>query len=504
MEALSVKEQDTSTTTHISKPIDDIKARRSQELIIGLCGAIGSGTRDLEKNLALALEQNGYKVEIIKISDLIPNIKSYEKINALPTGYDRYEALQNAGNELREKYGNSVLAEIAVKEIIGRRATHTEGIELTTGKTKQKIAYIVNQLKHDEEAQLLQTVYRQNFYMIGINSTEHQRRSLLKISSISDKNINTLIERDRKEAEDSGQQVEKTFHQADYFIHNDGDIKSLKEEVLRFIDLVHGINGKTPSKDEKGMYEAFSASLQSACLSRQVGAAIMNLNGEIISTGCNDVPAFKGGLYTPEHGATDKRCFFKGGICYNDLHKSKLQNQFEEILKDNGITNSEELAKKLMRSSRAKDIIEYSRAIHAEMSAILQLARSPSTSSIAATIYCTTYPCHNCARHIVAAGISRAVYIEPYEKSLALDLHDDAISHSKEPNKVSFEPFEGVSPKRYLKFFYAGKRKDGGKAIQQSPKDSHHADPQYLDSVVEYEGITASKLAERNIEMMPV
>jgi hypothetical protein len=38
-------------------------------------------------------------------------------------------------------------------------------------------------------------------------------------------------------------------------------------------------NGITPSLHEKGMFNAFSASLLSACLSRQVGAAIVDNMG---------------------------------------------------------------------------------------------------------------------------------------------------------------------------------------------------------------------------------
>ena len=66
------------------------------------------------------------------------------------------------------------------------------------------------------------------------------------------------------------------------------------------------------------------------------------------------------------------------------------------------------------------------------------------------TLYTTTFPCHNCTRHIVAAGISRVVYVKPYPKSLAFQLHYDSISLEEKGwsrpgvqgcrNKVAFEP----------------------------------------------------------------
>jgi deoxycytidylate deaminase len=125
------------------------------------------------------------------------------------------------------------------------------------------------------------------------------------------------------------------------------------------------------------------------------------------------------------------------------------------------------------------------------MDAIISLARS-TNNTLGKTLYCTTYPCHICARHIVASGIKRVVYIEPYEKSLAVQLHGDSICHPEnrtEEQKVLFENFEGVSPKRYAKFFgYNQKRKsDDGRVISHTVVNSGHVDPQHLDSYGEYE-----------------
>jgi deoxycytidylate deaminase len=93
-------------------------------------------------------------------------------------------------------------------------------------------------------------------------------------------------------------------------------------------------------------------------------------------------------------------------------------------------------------------------------------------------MYCTTFPCHNCAKHIVAAGISRVVFVEPYPKSRALELHDDAIilKHENESasgnHKVEFEPFVGLGPQRFLDLFSmhlgSGKkliRKENGSSV---------------------------------------
>lgn len=118
------------------------------------------------------------------------------------------------------------------------------------------------------------------------------------------------------------------------------------------------------------------------------------------------------------------------------------------------------------RDSRVMDLIEFGRIIHAEMSAICDAARNGSPIK-GSTLYCTTFPCHLCAKHIVASGVVKVVYLEPYPKSYAQQLHNDSIEIDSidENGKVKFQPFIGISPFRYLDLFEKGKRKsDTGEA----------------------------------------
>ena len=77
-------------------------------------------------------------------------------------------------------------------------------------------------------------------------------------------------------------------------------------------------------------------------------------------------------------------------------------------------------------------------------------------------IYTTTFPCHDCTKHIIAAGIKRVVYVEPYPKSLAYDLYSEFLSINRSNNcdgKVSYQSFVGVSPRCYLGLFEMEKEK---------------------------------------------
>jgi tRNA(Arg) A34 adenosine deaminase TadA len=142
------------------------------------------------------------------------------------------------------------------------------------------------------------------------------------------------------------------------------------------------------------------------------------------------------------------------------------------------------------------------------MDAIVSITRRGGPSIAGGSLYSTTFPCHSCARHIVAAGIVKVLYIEPYEKSLALDLHSDAIISDVEDDastKVQFLHFEGVAPRQYQELFFAkGERKKNGKAI---PYNSRHASKlrvQYLDGYRDLESKVLKFLIDTGFTEMQI
>jgi deoxycytidylate deaminase len=110
-----------------------------------------------------------------------------------------------------------------------------------------------------------------------------------------------------------------------------------------------------------------------------------------------------------------------------------------------------------MAGSELRDVVEYHRAVHAELSAILDAARR-GVKTDATILYSTTYPCHLCAKEIVAAGVSRVVYIEPYPKSLANAMYSDSISEDEDAQRaIPFLSLVGISPRRFHEFFEEGR-----------------------------------------------
>jgi deoxycytidylate deaminase len=198
---------------------------------------------------------------------------------------------------------------------------------------------------------------------------------------------------------------------------------------------------RTPTKDEFALFEAVGAARLSAEPGRQVGAALANPQGEIIALGTNEVPRPGGGIYREGGGdpdVPDQREFRYGKTDEerrtdtNDRMQREIAEEITDALKDESrkwpaadVDADEPLA--VILTTRLGDLTEFGRAVHAEMSAILDAARNGHTVA-GSTLYVTTFPCHNCVRHIVCAGITNCVFLAPYAKSQAETLHGDSIA----------------------------------------------------------------------------
>ena len=120
-----------------------------------------------------------------------------------------------------------------------------------------------------------------------------------------------IIDIDENEKDNpNGQRVVDCFQHADYVLDCTTHA-SVTSSSNRFVEAFFGHPSITPSVDEYCSYVAKSASLRSADLSRQVGAAIFGKHCEIISLGCNEVPTAGGGTYWAE-SETDFRDFRLG------------------------------------------------------------------------------------------------------------------------------------------------------------------------------------------------
>ena len=438
---------------------DHLEEQRESELIIGLVAAAGTENSLVIDLLKERLGRAGYKIFVVKVSkDVIPSLVNVPEHN--DDHFARISSLMNAGNEARANANNdAVLALGTTTRISAKRERNAD----ESGQALRKTAVIIDSLKRPEEVEVLRRVYPSGFILMGIHEVEARRLHYLTASlGITEANALKLIERDGEESKvEHGQRVNKTFHLADFFVRISESHDRLRSDIKRIVELWFGNPFITPTFDEHAMFMAFAAGLRSADLSRQVGAVVTQ-DMQILATGANDCPRAGGGLYWPtrqENGCIED---IPNGRDYTrpsgDSNRAEQDQIIERIVTEGesaqyGLDGSK--LRKLLETSRIRDLTEYGRVVHAEMEAMLSCARC-GASTVGATLYCTTFPCHNCAKHIIAAGIKRVVYVEPYPKSKTRKFHDDSIATGKQGEAgglVRFSPFVGIGPRRFFDLF---------------------------------------------------
>ncbi len=425
------------------------------ELVIAMVGPLGTDNAKIRSLIEARLADFGYRIEIIRIStDVIPAFfPSDEEI--AETGYEKHKRLIDRGNEVRRQSCNAAIMAIAAAAAIESRRPNPDG-EIT------KTAYLISSLKLPEEVEELKKIYGSSFFLFAVSTDKKIRIKNLSGESrerMGEHEAVELINRDEHEPEKYGQHTRDTFCLADFFCADEGNDEKLAFSIQRCLDLIFGKPTVTPTFNEFAMFMAFASSLRSGDLSRQVGAVVAR-EQQILSTGANDCPQFGGGLYWPMFNGSriedlpNGRDYMRGRDS-NAFEKRRIIGEISDSLcSELGATDREKITAILSKSS-LREITEYGRVVHAEMEALLACARSGCDCK-GASVFCTTFPCHNCAKHIIAAGVREVIYIEPYPKSKAFQFHDDAITEDKgaeADNRVRFKPFIGVGPRRFFDFF---------------------------------------------------
>jgi deoxycytidylate deaminase len=452
---------------------------RPPELVLGLIGPVGTDLDLVTDAFVEALRDVRYESHLVRLSSLLHELDWSQPLPSEPLD-THISCHMDGGNKLRRllKRGDA-LALMAVGAVRHFRRTETSQPD----EPLPRRAYLLRSLKHPDEVRYLRNIYGERFVVVAAYSPRDTRlHELAERIAISHHSMipedyfgaaQQLIRRDEAEEDDRyGQNVRQAFPLADFFV-DARERGRLREAVVRTINILFAHPFQTPTADEYGMFLAEAAALRSAEMGRQVGAVVATSQGDVVAVGTNEVPKAMGGLYWTG-GEPDARDFHLG-YDTSDQMKRTVTGEVLERLKENGWLHDQRKAAadedfyQVIRDTRLGSLIEFGRAVHAEMAAITDAARR-GVSVAGCTLYTTTFPCHVCARHIVAAGITRVVYVAPYPKSLAETLHKDALVRDPDherPGMVQVEPFVGVAPRRYIEFFTMPRRKDdSGEAVR--------------------------------------
>jgi len=389
--------------------------------------------------------------------------------------------LQTFGNNLR-KTGNAFIEDGPFGDLKNLPLTATEVnkyIKYYRNRTDSKKAncFIIDAFRNPAEVEFFRR-YDQ-FFLISLYASEETRckrleRTILGGSLHEREDFANIFQKinERDWGDDSSikdlhkQNVSRCFYMADIAINNDETNTEfdliLFKKFIRYYALIASPGCIQPTKEETFMNLAYSLSLRSSCISRQVGAVVTDKAGFVLGVGWNDVAhgqigcglkqktdyfneteLFSMGLYKGLFSKEDVEQFSESdSICFKDvLSEKKIKEKLSKI-------NLEQTEKEeVLRVLKIKRL-EFCRSLHAEENALLQVATRGGMGVRGGEIYTTTFPCELCAKKIYQSGITRIYFTEPYPNSISENVFlKDGIRN------IEVRQFEGVKSFSYFKLY---------------------------------------------------
>lgn len=322
-------------------------------MIIGLTGKNGAGKGEVV-NVLRSLNFQYYSLSDVLRDELKASGKEVTRENLI-----------ELGNELRGKFGPTILAE----KVLSR---------LEVDKN-----YVIDSIRNPSEAQTFKK--RKDFTLINVSAIPQVRFDRLKSRGRENdpKTMDEFSKLEKREAsgDPNAQNLDSTISLADVVVENNGSIDELRAKVLSVIQQLSRHAGR-PDWDEYFMGIAQVVSLRSNCIKRKV-AAVLVKDKRIIATGYNGTP--RGVKNCNEGGCPRCNSFAESGT------------KLDECL-----------------------------CSHAEENAITQSAYH-GVNIKGATLYTTYSPCLICTKMILNSGIAEVVYNHAYSVTdIALHLLQEA------------------------------------------------------------------------------
>lgn len=289
---------------------------------------------------------------------------------------------------------------------------------------KDKTRICIDAIRNENESNYLKDKYRP-YYLISISVEESVR-----ISRLANLDINERTSLDNVEYSSKLKPYEVFYHQnisncfeaADIHLLNSNEDNEkyffITWQLVKYITLMIHPGLIAPTHLERCMQLAYTAKFNSGCLSRQVGAVVTGEDFAIKSIGWNDVP--KGqlscGLRTVDTycRGNHKECFSEYEYTNSDF-KAAMDKINDEI--DDSLLGGRKFSfcfKDVYNGYMGERNQVYTRSLHAEENAFLQISKYGGQGVKGGYLFCTASPCELCSKKAYQLGIKSIYYIDPY------------------------------------------------------------------------------------------
>lgn len=290
-----------------------------------------------------------------------------------------------------------------------------------------KVLVCIDAIRNSFEATFFRERYAA-FYLVSVSTDENERRRRLRSNGYDDAAIDQIDEKECPKKLIGGeyyysQNVSKCVEIADIHLYNkydmDGAFRELKKQLVRYISLVVHPGIVQPSDVERCMQIAIDAKLNSACLSRQVGAVVTDSSYSIKAIGWNNTPE---GQIPCGHRLANDYLTYEDLSAFSEFERTdqNFRKQVHSIYKqDLGCVKSDGWPvsycfKDIKNCLDGEKNQVHTRALHAEENAFLQITKYGGQGVKGGYLFTTSSPCELCAKKAYQLGITNIYYLDPY------------------------------------------------------------------------------------------
>lgn len=373
------------------------------------------------------------------------------ELKAVMSGAAYVKLFQLIGNNLRNS--GSVNSDEVVSGKLFSLAERINKIIKEIRKARSvgdKTFIVIDAIRNPFEAIYFQDRYS-SFYLMAVSCNDDERKRRLRGLGYTDAQIDVVDNEEYGKSDATNQKsyikqdIKACLQRADLHVSNPdsgnmvSNFNTLADQLLTFVALMVRPGLVTPTPLERCMQVAYTAKLNSGCISRQVGAVVTDVNFSVQSVGWNDTP------FGQVPCSLRNRFDLTNGYdqeAYSEYEKldvkfiSAVSKGGEKFVKvaDTG-RNISYCFKDEYNRLTGKDNQVHTRSLHAEENAFLQIAKYGGRGVEDGKLFTTASPCELCSKKAYQLGIKEIYYIDPYP---GIAMSHILMGGSKNPKLVIF------------------------------------------------------------------